>query len=422
MSIFPPYPFPFQETFNFEFALTNYLHDFPVAGFANPTSLAEMDMLFNTLRLMAQDPDYAYSAVIAERHIIKHLKHGMRKAGGYPLAKSLALLQRYQPLDYPIAAIALPLVKADYAQHLANRGSFEAWPGRVNALRLFKEHAQDTKPRFEERSGLEFTHITPVYELVKPVALYLVSPSFLGKYTTSLERALAINHYRQSNVLKNVKKEVPPLIAELGVEAKDLDQTITEIIARWDWMKHRDVHLSNALYGKGRREKVGLSMVNSIQNKQAVLERLTQALLSYKPNPELVENHAQMIFDLASHLPAQDTEEPLITLALLLISPEMADKLDLERVVEKFGALNLTDKALKTVSRILEINALKVDEKAWCHALLDMGLKREVMSYLEKTYPIKKDLMLRLDAYEIGKDTAKMRTLTEDVFMEDLGM
>ena len=422
MSNFPPYPFPFQETFNFEGALTSYLQDFPLAGFSNPDSLAEMDMLFSTLRQMAHDPDYAYSAVLSERHINKHLKMSMRRSSGNPLAKSLALLQRYKPLDYPITAIALPLAKADYAKHLDNRGTFEAWAGRVNSLRLFKNDYQDTKPRFDERSGWEFTHISPVYELVKPVALYLISPSFLGKYTTSLERTLAINHYRQSNVLKNVKKEVPPLIAELGIEAKDLDRAITDIIGRWDWMKHRDVHLSNALYGKGRREKSGLSIVNNIQNKGEVLEKLTQALLSYKPNPDLVETHAQMIFDLASHLPAEATEKPLITLALLLISPEMADKLDLERVVEKFGALNLTDKALKTVSRILEINALKVDEKAWCHALLDMGLKREVMNYLEKTYPIKKDLMLRLDDYEIGKDTAKMRTLTEDVFMEDLGM
>ena len=237
----------------------------------------------------------------------------------------------------------------------------------------------------------------------------------------SLERAVMIHHFRKSNVLKNLQKEVPVFLVKSGLPkaGMTMDQAIEGMGSNVQWLRHRDIHVANALYDKGRNGKV---FVDTIEDKSWALDRITENLLRYKPNPVYLETYLSMIVDLTRHVEPNESKQPIMAVARLLTMPGMTDKLDMDTIVERLVSTNLSDEALGAVMRMHEIHSLKIDEKAWADALLAEGLQKELMQHLASTYPNKKIRLAKLNELQLLDGRVNSEGLMENVLAEDLGL
>jgi len=416
-----PFPFPFEGRSLFENQLRNYLRGFPADGLKTASGQADMDGVFESLRQMAGTPDYAYSAMLAARLVAEQLKSSLTDSNVEGFAKHLQFLRRYRTFDHALLHLTKTRAKEALATHCESGGTFADWEGRQNAEVLFGKasKAKHVAPQWGEGWGWQLEHSAPGYQLKQLLGAYLVDPDLLGVMKPSLERALALHHFRGSRVITQLAKECPELLVANGIEHRSLDTAMKNILGRTDWLRHRDVHVANAVYGKNGPAK---AYVDGIQDKRQALTRITEKVLSYRPDPRYLEAYLAMVVDLASHLEAQDNDQPIHTVARLLSLPDMVVGLDIEAITEKLSALRLGDETLRTVLKMHELNHLLPDEKAWVQVMLDEGLKKEVLRHFATQYPKEKDRMYKLNELNLLDDRAASRRLMQDVLMNDLGL
>lgn len=416
-----PFHFPFEGRSIFENQLMNYLREFPADGLKTNSGQAEMDGVFESIRQMAGSLDYAYSAMLAARMVAEQLRSNLTKSNVEGFAKHLQFLSRYRIFDHALLKHTRTRAQEALATHCKSGGTFADWKGRQNAEALFGKvsKAKQPTPQWSDGWGWQLEHSAPGYQLKQLVGAYLVDPNLLGVMKPSLERALALQHFRGSRVIAQLAKECPKLLVDNGIEHRSMDRAMKDILARTDWLRHRDVHVANAIYGKNGPAK---AYVDGIHDKRQALTRITEKLLSYRPDPRYLEAYLAMVVDLASHLEAEDNDQPIHAIARLLSLPDMVVGLDIEAITEKLSALRLGDKALRTVMKMHELNRLLPDEKAWVQVMLDEGLKKELLRHYTAQYPKEKDRMYKLNELNLLDDRAASRRLMQDVLMNDLGL
>ncbi|AYG48363.1 hypothetical protein DV532_29410 (plasmid) [Pseudomonas sp. Leaf58] len=413
-----PFHFPFEGRSIFEYQLKSYLRGFPADGLQTASGQAEMDGVFESIRQMAGSPDYAYSAMMAARLIAEQLRSNLTDSSVEGFAKHLQFLSRYRIFDHALISHIKTRAQEELATHCERGGTFADWQGRKNAEVLFGE-VKHVAPQWSEGWGWQLEHSAPGYQLKQLLSAYLVDPDLLGVMKPSLERALALHHFRGSRVITQLAKECPELLVASGIEHRSMGTAMEDILRRTDWLRHRDVHVANAIYGKNGPAK---AYVDGIHDKRQALTRITEKVLSYRPDPRYLEAYLTMAVDLASHLEAEDNDQPIHTIARLLSLPDMVVGLDIEAITERLSALRLGDEALRTVMKMHELNRLLPDEKAWVQVMLDEGLKKEVLRHFAAQYPKEKDRMYKLNELNLLDDRAASKRLMQDVLMADLGL
>lgn len=413
-----PYEFPFEGPLRFAYQLGGFIKKFPTDGMSDSASKAAMDTLFRSIGEMAKSEEFSLFAYLASKKIASQIKSGLGDTATFRL--SVDLLEHYRVFDLEVMYQAEQVAKQAYEQHAANGGDLTNWVPRLHANRHF-ETVQGKTPSWSSNLDWQIEASTPKYQLVDLFATYLINPDLLGVMKLSFERAIMIHHFRKSNVLRNLRKEVPEYLVSSGFTgtSMSMDQAIEGMLSNVQWLRHRDIHVANALYDKGRNGKV---FVDSIEDKPWALNRITENLLRYKPNPVYLEGYLRMIVDLARHVGPNEAGQPIKAVARLLTLPGMADKLDMDAIVDQLVSTGLSDEALSAVMRMHEIHGLKSDEKAWVDALLSEGMHKELMQHLASTYPNKKVRLAKLNELQLLDGRIHAEDLMENVLAEDLGL
>lgn len=413
-----PYEFPFDGSQRFVHQLGGFFKRFPADGMSDPANRAAMDTLFGSVREMAKSDEFSLFAYLACQQIAKLVKSGLGNPETFKL--NVKLLERYRVFDLEVYQQAERVAKKAYSKHAAAGGDLTTWAPRLHANQHFETVRGDT-PSWSNNLNWQIEAATPKYQLIDLLAAYLINPDLLGVMKLSLERAVMIHHFRKSNVLKNLQKEVPAFLVKSGLPkaGMTMDQAIEGMGSNVQWLRHRDIHVANALYDKGRNGKV---FVDTIEDKSWALDRITENLLRYKPNPVYLEAYLSMIVDLTRHVEPNESKQPIMAVARLLTMPGMTDKLDMDTIVERLVSTNLSDEALGAVMRMHEIHSLKIDEKAWADALLAEGLQKELMQHLASTYPNKKIRLAKLNELQLLDGRVNSEGLMENVLAEDLGL
>jgi hypothetical protein len=413
-----PYTFPFSGGGLFESQLRNFINTFPDNGLSNPETRKAMDELFLSLKAMATDENYSYAGLLAIRTVADLMRYHFSTSETARFPRNLALLERYQFFDLKLLNQAKTHAKEAFSSHLKTGGTFTDWPARDKARDLFGKNKHEA-PSWAESWDWNIEPVAPGYKLRQMLATYLVKPELLGVMRLSLERVLMIHHFRQSSVLKNLCKQSPALLEANQIKGHPVGDALDMISQRVDWLRHRDAHIANALYEKGRNGKV---FVDSIGDKRWALHRITEKLLQYKPNPDYLVPYVSMVLDLAEHLNADECDQPIKTVMHLLTLPLMADKLNIEDIASRAHSLDLHVEARLAVDQMQRINGLRKDEKKWVHALVDAGMKKDVLAHLSSKYYDKKLRMFKLNELGLLDDRKASQTLMADVLMEDLGL